>query len=319
MKAPEKAPDEAKRLATLRSLGVLDTAPEEKFDRVTRLAKRLFDVQIALVSLVDSNRQWFKSRQGLEATETSREISFCGHAILRDEVLVVDDALEDERFHDNPLVTGDPKIRFYAGYPLQAPDGAKLGTLCLIDSEPRDLDREELGLLCDLANMVETELAAVEAATIDPLTGLTNRRGFELIAEHALAATQRQERPLTLLFVDLDRFKQVNDRFGHAEGDRALVAMAEILQDTFRESDVVARLGGDEFSVLLTLAGAEDAVRPLRSLEEAVAKWNATSDAEFELAYSVGCVEYDQSRHQALRDLVADADGRMYESKQARR
>lgn len=319
MKAPENAPGEAKRLETLRSLGILDTAPEERFDRVTRLAKRLFGVEIVLVSLVDANRQWFKSRQGLDATETPRDISFCGHTILRNEVLVVNDALDDERFHDNPLVSGDPKIRFYAGYPLQAPNGEKLGTLCLIDPAPRGLDPDELELLGDLAGMVEGEFAALEAATIDSLTGLTNRLGFETIAAHALAATQRQERPLTLLFVDLDRFKQINDRFGHAEGDRALVSIARILQDTFRGSDVVARMGGDEFCVLLTLTGAADTKRPLEGLEEAVATWNETNGSDFDLAYSVGLVEYDPERHREVADLLAEADGAMYAHKQARR
>ncbi|MGH0031825.1 MAG: diguanylate cyclase domain-containing protein [Myxococcota bacterium] len=319
MKAPADAPSEAKRLETLRSLGILDTLPEERFDRVTRLAKRLFGVEIALVSLVDANRQWFKSRQGLDAAETPREISFCGHTILRDEVLVVNDAREDERFHDNPLVSGDPNIRFYAGYPLQAPNGEKLGTLCLIDPEPRGLDGDDLELLTDLAGMVEGEFAALEAATIDSLTGLTNRLGFEAIATHALAASKRHDRPLTLLFIDLDRFKEINDRLGHAAGDRALCAVAGILRETFRESDLVARMGGDEFCVLLTLSGAADAKRPLDGLEQAVAAWNETGGADFELAYSVGVVEFDPARHRDLPDLLADADQRMYAHKQTGR
>jgi GAF domain-containing protein len=116
--------DECERLDALRALGILDTEGEERFDRITRLAKRLFGVPIALISLVDQDRQWFKSRQGLDASETSREISFCGHAILKDSALVVSDTLNDERFHDNPLVTSEPSIRFYAGQPLRAPGGS---------------------------------------------------------------------------------------------------------------------------------------------------------------------------------------------------
>ena len=137
MRTPEKPEDEAERLRALTDLNVLDTDAEERFDRYTRLACRLFGVPIALVSLVDEHRQWFKSRQGLAAGETSRDISFCGHAILQSDTYIIENALEDERFSDNPLVTGDPKIRFYAGHPLRSPCGAALGTLCLIDRLPR--------------------------------------------------------------------------------------------------------------------------------------------------------------------------------------
>ena len=115
MRAPEIPPNESQRLAALRALGVLDTPPEERFDRLTRIATRAFNVPIALVSLVDGERQWFKSCQGLGSQETSREVSFCGHAILDPAVLVVSDAFNAERFCDNPLVVGDPGIRFYAG------------------------------------------------------------------------------------------------------------------------------------------------------------------------------------------------------------
>ncbi len=138
---------------------ILDTSPEERFDRITRIAKSHFGVSTALVSLVDAERQWFKSRQGLDAAETSREISFCGHAILRDETLVVPDAALNPDFADNPLVCGDPKIRFYAGAPLHAPDGARVGTLCIIDGRPRTLSAEDLAVLRDLADCVEEELS----------------------------------------------------------------------------------------------------------------------------------------------------------------
>jgi GAF domain-containing protein len=124
-------------METLRALKILDSGPEERFDRLTRLAKRMFGVSISLVSLVDSDRQWFKSSQGLDATETPRDISFCRHAILGDTVFAVPDTLKDDRFHDNPLVTDAPNIRFYAGCRLTIAYGSKLGTLCIIDHKPR--------------------------------------------------------------------------------------------------------------------------------------------------------------------------------------
>ena len=138
---------------------MLDTPPEERFDRYTRIAAELFSVPTALISLVDRDRQWFKSRHGLEEAEQSRETAFCAHAILDHAMLLVPDALEDSRFADNPLVTGLPRVRFYAGAPLAAPDGSLVGTLCLIDQRARQLDEQQLGLLRDLADLVEAELA----------------------------------------------------------------------------------------------------------------------------------------------------------------
>jgi len=159
MQKPEIPLDEEARLKSLRALGVLDTEAEERFDRITRLAKNHFDVPIALVSIVDADRQWFKSRQGLKATETGREISFCGHTILSDQTFVVRDASTHPDFSDNPLVVDDPSIRFYAGAPLHAPDGARVGTLCIIDRQPRSLTEHDLKSLRDLANCAEMELA----------------------------------------------------------------------------------------------------------------------------------------------------------------
>lgn len=158
MKKPEIPHNEPERLAALCSREVLDTPAEARFDRITRVAQRLFRVQIALVSLVDADRQWFKSRQGLAATETPRDLSFCAHAILAEDILQVPDALEDPRFADNPLVKGAPNIRFYAGAPLHAPGGERVGTLCIIDSRPRKLDAADLAALRDLADTVEAEL-----------------------------------------------------------------------------------------------------------------------------------------------------------------
>lgn len=159
MESPEIPRDEKVRLHALRELDILDTAPEERFDRLTRLAQQVFGVDIALVSLIDADRQWFKSKQGLDACETNRDISFCGHAILERDIFHIPNALFDPRFSDNPLVTGPPNIRFYAGAPLR-PDGQhSVGTLCIIDSKPRTLSIKELRILRDLADSVEKEIA----------------------------------------------------------------------------------------------------------------------------------------------------------------
>ncbi len=162
MKTPEIPQDEKGRLEALRLLEILDTVAEERFDRITKLAALLLDVPICALSLVDAHRQWFKSIQGLDVTETSRDVSFCGHAILGSGLMVVENAAEDERFADNPLVAGDPGIRFYAGQPIRTSSGHRVGTLCVIDRKPRDLGEQHRETLAILAGIVESELRARE-------------------------------------------------------------------------------------------------------------------------------------------------------------
>ncbi len=156
--------DDTRRLQALRELLILDTPPEERFDRVVQFAADEFEMPMVLVSLVDARRQWFKARVGLQACETDRETSFCGHAILQPAILVVEDALADERFHDNPMVVGEPNVRFYAGAPLQLPGGEIVGTLCMIDRRPRTLDAVDLAIFASLRELVVSELISQEVA-----------------------------------------------------------------------------------------------------------------------------------------------------------
>jgi len=304
--------DETARLMSLHSLRILDTPPEERYDRLTRVATRMFDVQICLVSLIDSDRQWFKSKQGLDACETSREISFCGHSILQDEVLVVNDASGDIRFADNPLVTGAPYIRFYAGCPLKDPNGFRIGTLCLIDPEPRVMTPDEVKTLEDMAAMVEDEIRVSSQITIDELTQVANRRGFHTIANHLLSLCRRTGNSAELAFFDLDGFKAVNDTHGHAAGDELLQHFARLLVKCFRTADAVGRLGGDEFVVLLSNSrgGAQAALRRLQDMA-------AQTECEIrqKLAWSVGTIEFDPERHSSVESLLAEADSSMYDDK----
>jgi diguanylate cyclase (GGDEF)-like protein len=310
--------NEATRIARLRLLNILDSQSEERFDRLTRITKRLFSVPIAQVTLIDTDRQWFKASAGAPRGETSRDISFCSHAILNDEIMHVPDARADERFVDNPLVMGGPNIHFYAGCPLRVGDH-NLGTLCVIDDKPHEFGDEEHKLLRDLAEMAEQELAALQTATTDHLTGLSNRRGFEILARHTLNVCKRLQRPATLLYFDLNRFKWINDVLGHAEGDLALKRFAQALLAVFRDSDVIGRLGGDEFAVLL--AGT-----PMESSHIAVARltaWLQDADRAEPRGYAIECssgeAEFDAGQHESIEDLLADADRAMYVHKAASR
>lgn len=149
--------NEVQRLQALRSLALLDTEAEDEYDRITNIAKYAFKVPICLVSLIDDSRQWFKSCQGISVLQTPRSISFCGHAIQHKKVFIIPNAPMDSRFADNPLVTGDPHIRFYAGYPLSAPSGELMGTLCIISDEARTLEKHEIKVLEDLGTLVEEQ------------------------------------------------------------------------------------------------------------------------------------------------------------------
>ena len=158
MKAAPIPQNEARRLKVLWQYEVLDTVPEEIFDDLSELAGAICEAPISLISLVDESRQWFKSRTGITAHETSRDISFCAHAILQPGLFIVPDATQDERFKDNPLVTGEPKVKFYAGAPLITPDGQALGTLCVLDNKPRELRPDQLKALRLLSRIVASQL-----------------------------------------------------------------------------------------------------------------------------------------------------------------
>ncbi|HBN14152.1 MAG: GGDEF domain-containing protein [Gammaproteobacteria bacterium] len=318
MIAPPIPADEKERLSQLRSLSILDTPPEERFDRVTRMARRLFGVPIALVSLVDENRQWFKSCFGLDATETGRDISFCGHAIVTSGTFVIEDATQDERFYDNPLVTGEPFIRFYAGHPLRTMSGQAMGTLCLIDREPRQFDDDDHAMLADLAGMVERELMAVQLAVSDELTRISNRRGFLALSKYSLELCKRQLFPATLVFFDLDKFKQINDTHGHAEGDRVLKIFADQMRESFRTSDLFARLGGDEFVALLTNVSPANITEMMNQFASRLQANCDKLSLPYEIGFSYGLVTYEPLKHSSVEDMLHEADGAMYINKRAK-
>ncbi|WP_318356873.1 sensor domain-containing diguanylate cyclase [Enterobacter sp.] len=315
MKTPDIPANEPQRLASLYESGLLDTGAQERFDRLTRLAKRMFGVPIALVSLVDANRLHFKSCDGLEPGPVDRDISFCGHAILRDTPLVVNDAEKDPTFSDNPLVVGEPYLRFYAGYPLRLPDGASVGSFCLIDRQPRAFSESETAVLKDFAAIVEDEFAVISSTTTDELTGLFNRRGFHNLGKFAITAARRRAEPLTLAWLDLDRFKQINDTWGHEEGDHALRALADLLRATFREADLLVRYGGDEFAVLFSDTDEKGAWVAMDHLADQAKAWNKTSQKPWKLAFSWGVSEYNHDNGDDIKSWMKTADERMYTMK----
>lgn len=305
--------DEASRIADLESLAILDTPGEERFDRLTRLAKRTFNVPFASLSLVDEKREWFKSNLGYDVSELPRKGSFASEAILSNDITIVTDASQDPRFANLARETG---IKFYAGYPIRSHRGYTLGTLSIADTTPRTFNANDIACLKDLGDLMEEEISVQTIANVDDLTSLFNRRGFLGIGEHVIAICKRMRRPATMMFFDLDGFKSVNDTYGHAEGDRVLKNIGGLLQSVFRNSDVVARMGGDEFCVLLTGTDTAHVDRPLMNLSDSLQLQN--HQTPYEIGYSVGIIEYDD-RHNTLGELMAEADLMMYEQKKTRK
>jgi diguanylate cyclase (GGDEF)-like protein len=316
--------NEAQRLAALKRYDVLDTEEEQEYDDMTTLAAAICDAPISVISLIDDRRQWFKSRHGLDATETPRDQAFCAHAILRpDEIMEVGDSASDRRFAQNPLVTGGPMIRFYAGAPLLTPEGAAIGTICVIDQKPRELTGVQRKGLAALSRRVMAQmelrrlLGQMELQSMsDALTGMWNRRAFDRRLREEWSRHGRFGQPMALLMLDVDKFKSFNDRHGHPAGDEALKQVASVAEAILRDSDFLARYGGEEFAVLLPNMGIDGAQRAAERIRAAVeqAAWTLRP-----VTISVGVAAMVPQPDLNRATLLARADKALYHAKKAGR
>ena len=307
------------RLAALDALDVLDTPQEEAFDRVARLARKLFNVPMAAVSFIDAHRQWYKANEGLVGDQHPREHSFCRHLIENGKPLVVPDATRDERFADSPLVTGDGGIRFYAGLPLRSADGHNIGSICIVDTKPREFGDAQLELLNDLAQISMDELDLRLTAVRDSLTGVMSRKRFKEEAARAVALAQRHHQEMAIVAFDLDHFKRINDTFGHAAGDTVLASVAAAVQSVLRGTDLIGRLGGEEFAVLLPNTALPGAMEAAEKIRKAVGALRFTfGEQEIGITTSLGVAALDPSTREA-ESLLAHADKALYEAKDAGR
>lgn len=305
---PQKPANEKERLQALYLTDLLDKKDMERLDRLTRLASTVFGVPTALITLLDRDRQWMISTNGFPLRETRRDVSFCAHAILQQGVFVVTDATADPRFFDNPLVTGEPKIRFYAGCPVRLPGGTIAGTICIIDTLPRDFTPTNVNTLLDLAAVVEDELYIISMAMSDSLTGLPNRRGFYQTGEKQFAALKEQGKAFSLLYITMNNLASINEFWGHAEGDQAIKRFAASLKKSLEPGNTVARLDGNQFAVLLEHKNKADADKFLCDFQARLDDYNLHSEKPFNINYAFGVIDSTQRNFKTLLEMVTEGD-----------
>ena len=308
--------NEKQRIEDLKRYAILDTSPEESFDRITRIATKVFDVPIAVISLVDDARQWFKSKQGVSVCETARDISFCTHAIEKDQPFIINDATSDPRFKDNPMVTGAPYIRFYAGIPIKSPRGYNLGTFCIIDTEPRQLSPDMLEILRDLTRVVVDEMELRSVASFDCLTGLHRRTSFMEAAKTEMQRSIRYGSNFSIITFDIDHFKKINDTYGHAAGDLVLQHISRICRDNLRVIDVAARFGGEEFVILLPETDLPEAGLIAERLRYAFENHHFIDNGnQIRFTTSFGIADRATSSAMDISTILNEADDWLYEAK----
>ena len=312
--------NEVQRLQAVRSYDILDTPPEVDFDTLTRVAAHAFNVPAAVIGLMDADRLWFKSEIGLGTQQLDRQIAFCAHAVMRpEEPLVVEDLQQDPRFLENPLVTQLPHLRFYAGAPLIDRQGYALGTIAVVDTQPRTFSESQRALLRDLSTLAITALENRQRANrlshlamTDHLTGLANRVQFERTLNSELAHARRTGEPFTVFYMDLDGFKDINDTFGHFAGDEVLCEVAARMTQQIRTEDLLVRLGGDEFGIFMRQsAGASAEFLAKRIMEVVSAPIMLATGDKVSIGISIGFATYSDATD-SIATLLAQADQALY-------
>ena len=321
------------KLANLHSLDPFYTPLEERFERITRLARRALNVPIAAITVVQGDRQWFKSVAGWQVTELPMSNSLCAEVIREGKQMIVSDTLEDLYMMENPVVRGKPGIRFYAGVPLRDSEHKTVGTFCVMDVKPRKADAGFATTLADLGDMAQRELFTVELsnaqsalvaklgearrqAMFDPLTRLWNRRGATDLLNSALKEADRHNHTLGICLADIDNFKQVNDQFGHQVGDQVLRRVAGSIVASVRPQDIVCRWGGEEFLVIVhdidergCVAIGERICAGMRELPI------QTRDGLVPASISIGVAMRNRGDTVTSEQLIALADAALYRSK----
>lgn len=326
------------QIAELHTLDIFYTPLEARFDRITRLAKRAMGVRVAAITLVDKDRQWFKSIDGWDIRELPKSHSLCLPTIRKGEPVIIEDMQDDPDYASQPLVTDGPKFRFYAGFPLVDANGTIVGTFCVYDTKPRSINASDVQSLRDAGESAQKELLTNELrdaqkklvsklgvarrqATLDELTRVWNRRGGLDLLKEMLEVADRESRVLAACMIDIDKFKPVNDSLGHDTGDQVLRKVTGIVIGCLRSDDVVCRYGGDEFLLVLMDTHYDQLNSILERMRERVGEFPIeTREGPVEITLSIGAaLRKPQQRHITQEMLVNFADKALLSAKWAGR
>jgi diguanylate cyclase (GGDEF)-like protein len=321
------------KIANIHSHDLFYTPLEERFERITRIARRALLAPVAAISLLNENKQWFKSAAGWGISELPRDEAICKLTVEANQIVMIGDTLADPRVAKLPVVAAAPRFRAYAGHPLVDEHGACIGTFCVFDLKPREFAPVDRQTLTDLAALAQRELLsdqltnanaaltsklgmARREALMDPLTHLWNRRGASVLLKAAFASADQRGAPLALALLDLDNFKRINDTRGHQAGDEVLRRVASRLLSTVRGDDAICRLGGDEFLVLMADTDAAIASRVAERIRRAITEAPIpTRDGPVSVSLSVGCTVRQPRDTTAVDALLERADQALMESK----
>lgn len=321
------------KIANIHSLDLFYTPLEERFERITRIARRALQVPVAAITLLNDEKQWFKSAAGWGISELPRQHSICRITVEENRLVIINDTAKDSRIAQSPIVMSAPRFRAYAGHPLSDEHGNVAGTFCVFDLKPREFNAADRQTVVDLAAMTQRELlsdhlsdahselttklsVARREAMMDPLTRLWNRRGASVLLKSAFASADQRGTPLTLALLDLDNFKRVNDTYGHQIGDEVLRKVASRLISAVRNNDIVCRIGGDEFLILMTETDARAASHIAERIRRIVTDTAVpTRDGTMTMSVSVGCTVRQPKDASPVEELLERADQALLQSK----
>lgn len=305
---------EVSRIAGLSYYEILDADPEEEFEEIIALVKAIYSLPYAAISLIDHDRQWTKLA-GVAQADCMVAHRFHEHAIRHVEPLVVEDTLSDARFRHYPASTDSFGLRSYLGVPLLTPDGDKLGVLCVFGTEARQFTVTDIHVVMNFAKIVMSQFELRLTARLDGLTGLLTQRAFGARLERV--AMGKASEPATLILIDLDRFKAINDEFGHPVGDLVLKSISAVMSSTVRKTDSIGRVGGDEFAILLKGCKLSEARRLADRLRTALAEVELKAIGNRTQTASMGIAEYDQN--ETAGSWYKRADRALYAAKRSGR
>jgi len=324
--------NELSRLQEISSYHILDTLPEQEYDDIAMLSAQICHTPISTVAIVDETRKWHKAKFGLDKDSVPRDFAICSHTILNDEILLVEDTHLDPIFCNIGMVANPPFVRFYAGVPLINSEGFALGTLCVVDTKPNSLNgfqiralkalarqtvallelRKSLKVSQDLQQKIVDKNRQLQALSqTDDLSNLYNRRVLDRELSHELKRSKRYGGEFSLMMLDIDNFKQLNDTKGHSVGDKAIVAIAQLLQLESRDTDFCIRFGGDEFIILMSSTTAKQAMDMASRIKNRV-EMQISSLAG--LTVSIGVAHVD-SFNITEQDILELADHCLYQAK----